>query len=598
MVLAACTTGSSSASEDSGTDAEAASLTSDGASRLGDDLSDAPAYDLEVAVDPGNGRVDGTVRADLPVEEAGVIHLRYFPALVDPDATVTDVEVGGDPADFDLDTSLLTVPAGEVVDGRVQISATFTFTVPEIPETGGLDSLDGMLGDEALQPASTGLIGRQGGVVNLGHWFPIWIPEGLSAEPTPAGFGDVGNFPAAVLEVEIDEPSGWTVVTGGVRQRQDGSRVVESGSGLRDLALVLVEDAVTVAATTGDTTVRVIAPGSGATTDEVLDGALDEAVTALEVLSDAFGPYPWAELDVAATPLGSGVGGMEFPGLVWIESTIFAGSLPGLGDLDVGELDLGEADLRELDLGQLDLDGLDLGELDDLEEIFDGELEDLLTDGFDSHFPDGEEDPGFGDLLDELSALDFGELDLGELDGLDLGAALDPEVLGSTRAWVIAHEVAHQWWHALVGNDSITAPVVDEPLAQYSSCLVFREARPATAGKVCEANLAGTYEEMRLFGVEDAPADRPSDDFDSTLQYGGVIYGKAPLLYETLAETFGEDAVVAALAAVVDDYAFEQASTPDLRATLGEELGDAPTVDLLWERWLEGAYGDEDVLGR
>jgi hypothetical protein len=28
-------------------------------------------------------------------------------------------------------------------------------------------------------------------------------------------------------------------------------------------------------------------------------------------------------------------------------------------------------------------------------------------------------------------------------------------------------EVGHQWRHALVGNDSIRAPVVDEPLAQF-----------------------------------------------------------------------------------------------------------------------------------
>ena len=32
--------------------------------------------------------------------------------------------------------------------------------------------------------------------------------------------------------------------------------------------------------------------------------------------------------------------------------------------------------------------------------------------------------------------------------------------------FVVAHEVAHQWWHGLVGSDSRDHPYVDEALAQ------------------------------------------------------------------------------------------------------------------------------------
>jgi hypothetical protein len=37
----------------------------------------------------------------------------------------------------------------------------------------------------------------------------------------------------------------------------------------------------------------------------------------------------------------------------------------------------------------------------------------------------------------------------------------------------IAHEVAHQWWYAMVGNDQMTAPWLDEGIAQFSADLWF-----------------------------------------------------------------------------------------------------------------------------
>jgi hypothetical protein len=62
--------------------------------------------------------------------------------------------------------------------------------------------------------------------------------------------------------------------------------------------------------------------------------ALLAVTAALEILADAFGPYPWAELDLIDVPLGSGVGGMEWPGAIWIETATFGGGVPGLGGLE------------------------------------------------------------------------------------------------------------------------------------------------------------------------------------------------------------------------------------------------------------------------
>ena len=78
--------------------------------------------------------------------------------------------------------------------------------------------------------------------------------------------------------------------------------------------------------------------------DEALDGVLDEAEAALRVLSAAYGGYPWREFDVVATPLGGSVAGMEWPGATFIQDSLFAGGIPGLGDLGSSLDDLGLED--------------------------------------------------------------------------------------------------------------------------------------------------------------------------------------------------------------------------------------------------------------
>ncbi|HMG28470.1 MAG TPA: M1 family aminopeptidase, partial [Acidimicrobiia bacterium] len=146
-------------------------------------------------------------------------------------------------------------------------------------------------------------------------------------------------------------------------------------------------------------------------------------------------------------------------------------------------------------------------------------------------------------------------------------------------ALTIDHELAHQWWHALVGNDSIRAPVVDEPLAQYSMCVVA-----AANGSACDA-LGGT-------GGTDARernecADRATTEFASAAQYGSLIYDQAPQLYFALASAVGADESIAALRGVVTRHAFGIITPAELRDELVAAFPQqADTVRALWERYI------------
>ena len=146
-------------------------------------------------------------------------------------------------------------------------------------------------------------------------------------------------------------------------------------------------------------------------------------------------------------------------------------------------------------------------------------------------------------------------------------------------ALTIDHELAHQWWHALVGNDSIRAPVVDEPLAQYSMCLAA-----ATGGAACEA-LGGPGGDGGRGTTE--CADRPTTAFASASQYGSLIYDQAPGLYFALASSVGANETVAALRGVVARHAFGIITPTELRDELVAAFpAQADTVRALWDRYI------------
>jgi hypothetical protein len=145
------------------------------------------------------------------------------------------------------------------------------------------------------------------------------------------------------------------------------------------------------------------------------------------------------------------------------------------------------------------------------------------------------------------------------------------------------HELAHQWWHALVGNDSIRAPVVDEPLAQFSTCLVA--APSADVGGEC--SFGGPAPD----GLGTACANKPTTAFTSAEEYGSLIYDRAPGFYRALAGAVGNDATVAALRDVVTRHAFGVITADQLRAELTAAFpGQGDAVRALWDRYI-GAPG-------
>ncbi|HUJ27020.1 MAG TPA: hypothetical protein VLW85_13430, partial [Myxococcales bacterium] len=159
------------------------------------------------------------------------------------------------------------------------------------------------------------------------------------------------------------------------------------------------------------------------------------------------------------------------------------------------------------------------------------------------------------------------------------------------------HEVAHQWWQAVVGSDPNRTPWVDEALAQYSAALVTEDvAGKAAADQALGTFVALNYHGMRLARLPDAKVARAAGDFHSPLAYAGLIYGKAPLFFQKARELLGDDGFNQAARAYRQAWAFREAGGSSwLAAAQRTDPAHGAEIAALQKRWWEERHGDEDI---
>lgn len=195
----------------------------------------------------------------------------------------------------------------------------------------------------------------------------------------------------------------------------------------------------------------------------------------------------------------------------------------------------------------------------------------------------------------------FGPLPWGELDvvavplrpaasGMEFPGMIwvDPGVLaadGGFGSYVLTHEVAHQWFHGLLGNGSLSDPVIDESLAQYGSYLAVRDQYgQAAADRLDAEHVTGRYERGLARGDDEAPA-MPVAAFRSEPSYGSAVYGRAGAAWIDADRDLGTDRVAGAVAEVVSFFRLAPVATDQFLAALREadpELGDR--IAVAWGR--------------
>jgi hypothetical protein len=326
---------------------------------------------------------------------------------------------------------------------------------------------------------------REAQVLTLANSYPILAErEGGSWQAEPVfGVGDAVVSQTALYRVEVTAPLEWELITTGVRTQPAGE--TERGSAAtfvtgpaREFTLIASPSFERIEAQVDGIVVRHWGLPSG---ESRWEDALTATVDAVGLFNARFGPYPYAELDVASVPLINAAG-VEYPGLYLVITNLY------------------------------------------------------------------EPDPQ------------------------------SPFLLGI----VASHEVAHQWWYAVVGNDVIEHPWQDEALAVFSSLLYQEVHQPRFYEGTLQfyqaqvSALDGGSGESDVGLPVTAFAGRPQD-------YSQVVYDKGGVFLVALRERMGDGPFFQALQTYYREYRFSVASPDALLGTF-EEACDC-SLDAFFAQW-------------
>jgi aminopeptidase N len=128
---------------------------------------------------------------------------------------------------------------------------------------------------------------------------------------------------------------------------------------------------------------------------------------------------------------------------------------------------------------------------------------------------------------------------------------------------LVAHELAHQWWYGVVGNDQVHAPWLDEALARYSEVLFYEAVYPEAVDWWWEARVNAW-----------APAghiDVEIYDFSDTASYVHHLYPRASQFMHELRLRVGDEAFSRFLQRYYRENAYKRVGRLDFFLLLREE---------------------------
>lgn len=154
---------------------------------------------------------------------------------------------------------------------------------------------------------------------------------------------------------------------------------------------------------------------------------------------------------------------------------------------------------------------------------------------------------------------------------------------GDSMEVTVAHEVAHQWWYAMVGSDSYNQAWQDEALCEYALLDYVGQVYGVSARENTAFDRIETA--MRITVPRGVTPGSPIDYFQDLSEYSTVVYRRGAALWLAMENLLGKDGLDAALQAYVQGYRFGMATRDDLTQVLSQAAGQ--DVSALMEDYLD-----------
>jgi len=165
----------------------------------------------------------------------------------------------------------------------------------------------------------------------------------------------------------------------------------------------------------------------------------------------------------------------------------------------------------------------------------------------------------------------YTELDLVATPTLALGIeypgmiAINQRIVDPTHGFLegtVAHEVGHQWFYNLVGNDQLDHPWLDESLTQFVTLEYFFDEYGSQGYQGFRESLTARWDQVN---DQPIPIGLPVAGY-SDQEYSAIVYGRGPLFFEALKNQMGAKAFDAFLRDYTVTYSWGIATPKGLKA--------------------------------
>lgn len=189
-------------------------------------------------------------------------------------------------------------------------------------------------------------------------------------------------------------------------------------------------------------------------------------------------------------------------------------------------------------------------------------------------------------LGDLVGPYPYAELDLVDVPGafggieypglVTIGTLGGPNVIDST-----VHEVGHQWFYGLIGDDQLEEPWLDEAAATYTQILYHER---ASRRGFATGMLTFFRDQVRDHPNPELPIGLAVNEYETGMDYGLFVYRKGALFFDALRAELGDDLFFEFLQRFLDQYRYQIAGADDFQTT-AEDTCDC-NLDALFDLWV------------
>src|SRR5215213_5422627 len=144
----------------------------------------------------------------------------------------------------------------------------------------------------------------------------------------------------------------------------------------------------------------------------------------------------------------------------------------------------------------------------------------------------------------------------------------------------VAHEVGHQWFYGLIGDDQLDDPWLDESLTQFATLQYYEDEYGSEEASGFEASLNGRWGSINY---EKIPIGLPVAAY-SGQEYSAIVYGRGALFFVALKQRMGAETFDAFIKEYSEALSWGIA-TPEFLQSLAETHC-ACDLDDLFNEWV------------